>query len=76
MNSLSCTIADAKMEAHDEEKYDSVRVDPALLVLLSVPTLVRQTLARSSGRLAGLVDRSLASGSDARRTVYVLNDGT
>ena len=30
------------MEAHDEEKYDSVRVDPALLVLLSVPTLVRQ----------------------------------
>ena len=27
-------------------------------------------------REAGLVERSLASGSDGRRTVYVLNDGT
>jgi predicted transcriptional regulator len=27
-------------------------------------------------REAGLVERSLGSGSDGRRTVYVLNDGT
>ena len=27
-------------------------------------------------REAGLVERSLASGSDGRRTVYILNDGT